>query len=236
VTPTDLVLRHAGPEDRAAIAEVHLRSRLGAGDTMPPPVHPPEDVLAHFGGMDLELPSREVWVAERDGAVLGYAKVTGEWLDDLYVLPEHQRSGVATALFEVVTAARPDGFCLWVFESNAPARAFYARRGCIELERTGGTGNEERSPDIRVVWPGADPLAYLRRLIDDVDDVIADALLRRTALTRAVQQVKGDGRRDPAREAEIAEHLATVVPVLGPERAARIVDVIITESVAAAQQ
>ena len=51
---------------------------------------------------------------------------------------------MGAALFDLVTSLRPDGFCLWVFESNTPARAFYRSRGCVELERTDGAGNEEQ--------------------------------------------------------------------------------------------
>ena len=52
---------------------------------------------------------------------------------------------------------------------NEPARAFYARHGLVELERTDGSANEEQAPDIRMAWPGAEPLAFLRGLIDEVD-------------------------------------------------------------------
>ena len=230
MTRTDLVLRPATYDDLPAVARVHLAARLAAEPAMPAPVHPPEEVHRHFVGTDLSAPRREVWVAEVGGEVAGYAKLTGDWLDDLYVHPAHQRMGVASALFDLAAAARPSGFCLWVFETNTPARDFYARRGCIELERTDGAANEEHSPDIRVVWPGAEPLRCLRRLIDEVDDVLADVLLRRTALTRAVQRIKPSTERDPAREAEIVERLSTLVPDLEPDGVARIVDAIIGAS------
>src|SRR5690606_837467 len=109
---------------------------------------------------------------------------------DLYVVPSRQGAGVGAALLDLVKARRPDGFGLWVFESNEVARAYYARRGLVELERTDGTDNEERSPDIKMVWPGPDPLAFFRRLIDEVDADLGDALARRAALTRAVQEHK----------------------------------------------
>jgi chorismate mutase len=141
---------------------------------------------------------------------------------------------VGTALFDLVTTVRPGGFCLWVFESNAPARAFYRSRGCLELERTDGSGNEERAPDVRMAWPGLDPVAFFRRLIDDVDDGLADLLARRAALTRAVQGVKPSTDRDPEREREIAERMAHAAPELGEERLTRIVHAIITESLGAA--
>ena len=228
---SDLSLRPATAADLSAIAEVHLAARHGAGASFPPSVHADEEAYAWVAGWDLT--SYDVWLAAVGDEVAGYARCTTTWLDDLYVRPEHQGRGVGGALFDLVTTVRPDGFCLWVFESNAPARAFYRRRGCLELERTDGAGNEEHAPDIRVAWPGADPVAYLRGLIDETDLVLGDVLARRTALTRAVQSVKPSGERDAAREAEISRRVAAVAPELGDERVARIVDVIITESLAA---
>ena len=225
---TELALRPATTADLSAIAEVHLAARRGAGDAFPPGVHRDDEVRAWVAGWDLT--TYDVWLATADGSVAGYTRSTPTWLDDLYVHPARQGRGVGTALFETVAAHRPDGFCLWVFESNAPARAFYRRHGCLELERTDGSANEERAPDIRVAWPGPEPLTFLRGLIDEVDLVLGDVLARRTALTRAVQSVKPSGERDPHREAEIARRVAAVAPELGQARVAHIVDAIITES------
>jgi GNAT superfamily N-acetyltransferase/chorismate mutase len=229
----DLVLRPATREDLPAVAELHLAGRRAAGDAFPPPVHPDDEARAWVAGWDLA--SYDVWVAERDGEPAGYARWTATWLDDLYVHPDHQGHGVGTALFDLVASTRPHGFCLWVFESNAPARSFYRHQGCLELERTDGSANEERAPDIRVAWPGADPLAFLRGLIDETDLVLGDVLARRTALTRAVQSVKPSTERDAVREAEIVERVAAVVPELGTQRVARIVDAIIAESLDASR-
>jgi GNAT superfamily N-acetyltransferase/chorismate mutase len=230
---TELTLRPFTRDDLPAVAELHLAARHGAGDAFPPSVHPDHEARAWVASWDLS--AYDVWVAERGGEPAGYARWTATWLDDLYVHPDHQGHGVGSALFELVASRRPDGFCLWVFESNEPARAFYRRHGCLELERTDGSANEERAPDIRVAWPGADPVAFLRGLIDETDLVLGDVLARRTALTRAVQAVKPSTRRDPAREAEIAERVAAVAPELGVERVARIVDAIITESLDASR-
>lgn len=230
--PTDdLVLRPATDADVAAVVAVQIASRESAA--MPPGIHPEHEVLAW---LTAKLASDDVWVAEADGAVVGYARVTPGWLDDLYVVPGHAGQGVGSALLDVVKARQPDGFCLWVFEMNAPARAFYARHGLVELERTDGDGNEERSPDIRMAWPGAEPLRFYRGLIDDVDAQLGDLLARRAALTRAVQVHKGDVTRDPDREHEIAAALAERAPALGHDRLARIVHAIITESIDAATE
>lgn len=228
MTAPEPTLRPAGAGDLEQVASVHLAARAAAFPAMPPGVHTDEEVRAWVAGWDLA--AEDVWVAVAGGAVVGYARFTPTWLDDLYVAPAWQGSGVGSALFDLVTSRRPDGFCLWVFESNRPARDFYLRRGCLELERTDGSANEERAPDVRVAWPGADPVAFLRGLIDETDLVLGDVLARRTALTRAVQSVKPSTERDPAREAEIARRVAAVVPELGEERVARIVDVVIAAS------
>nr|WP_246304773.1 GNAT family N-acetyltransferase [Nocardioides thalensis] len=119
---------------------------------MPPGIHSEAEVRAWLAG---RLAEDEVWVAEVDDVVVGYARFTPTWLDDLYVDPGAQGCGVGSALLDVVKALRPDGFSLWVFEVNHPTRAFYAARGLVEREHTDGSGNEERALDLRMEWPGA---------------------------------------------------------------------------------
>jgi chorismate mutase/ribosomal protein S18 acetylase RimI-like enzyme len=231
--PTDpdsaLLLRPATEADAAAVGEVHLAARRAAegGGAMPPSVHADEETRRWLAA---RLGEDEAWVAEQDGRVVGYARFTPTWLDDLYVLPSYAGRGVGSALLDLVKAQRPGGFCLWVFETNAPARTFYAGHGLVELERTDGSANEERAPDIRVAWPGEEPLRFLRGLIDDVDAQLGDLLERRAALTAAVQGVKHDRTRDPVRERSIAETMAERAPSLGAERLARIMHAVITES------
>ena len=87
-----------------------------------------------------------------------------------------------------------------------------------------------------MAWPGQDPVAFFRRLIDDVDDSLGDLLARRVALTRAVQEVKESRERDAEREREIAERLARLAPELGADRLARIVHAIVTESLDAVER
>lgn len=226
--PDDVLLRPATPADAPAMADVHVDCREANVGSMPAMVHDRETTHRWMRGR-LEAESTG-WVAERDGRVVGYAVVTGEWLDDLFLAPGETGQGVGSALLDVVKSGLPDGFCLWVFESNAGARRFYRRHGLVELERTDGSTNAERSPDVRMVWPGRDPVVYLRHLIDDVDDQLGDLLARRVALTRAVQPLKPHQGRDADREQEIVDRLAQRAPSLGRERVARIVHAIITES------
>jgi GNAT superfamily N-acetyltransferase/chorismate mutase len=229
----DLRLRPAETADLPALAELFLRSRAAAVPAMPPGIHSDAEVHAWVGGWDLA--AWDVWLAEAAGGPpLGFAVVAGDWLHSLYVAPDAAGQGIGSALLDLVKGLRPGGFCLWVFESNVPARTFYEHRGLVSLERTDGSANEERAPDIRMAWPGSDPVAYFRSLIDEVDEQLGDLLARRAALTRAVQPLKPDGSRDWQRERRIAEAMALRAPALGPDRLARIVDVIVTESLEAA--
>jgi GNAT superfamily N-acetyltransferase len=232
VARTDLTLRPASEADLPAVAEVHIAARDAAYPAMPRTLHPPHEVHAWVAGWDRS--TFTVWVAESDQGLQGYARFDDIWLDDLYVLPAAQGTGVGSALLDLVKAQRPAGFCLWVFESNEPARAFYRHHGLVDLEHTDGAGNEEKAPDLRMAWPGTDPLAFYRSLIDAVDHDLGELLNRRAAITAAVQPHKDSPGRDLDREREIARAMALRAPALGEERLYRIVHQIITESLDAA--
>jgi chorismate mutase/GNAT superfamily N-acetyltransferase len=225
----DLTLRPGTEGDLPEIAELFIATRRDAVPLMPPTVSDDAGIRAWF---EAHGPEREIWVAE-DDQILGFAQLNGVWLESLYVGPHRQGSGVGTALLDLVKAQRPDGFGLWVFASNTPARGFYHRHGLVELEHTDGSANAERSPDVKMVWPGLEPLRYLRGEIDAVDDEIALLLARRFALTATVQGFKeqpGKSGRDLVREAEIAARMAAHAPGLGEAAIGRIMHTVIGES------
>ncbi|MEP6814681.1 MAG: GNAT family N-acetyltransferase [Marmoricola sp.] len=230
MSPEEVQLRPAVPEDLGAIADLFLASRAAAVPLLPP-VADPEDARAWVSGWDLT--EREVWVAWDDAGPRGFASVEKDWLSGLYVDPTRQRTGIGSALLDVVKSLRPDGFALWVFESNWPAHAFYLAHGLVRLEHTDGSDNMERSPDLRMAWPGSDPVAYFRSEIDEVDGLLAVLLARRAALTAAVQPhkpVAGHAGRDTEREAEIAVRMSAHAPGLDAEALTRIMHAVIAES------
>lgn len=238
---SDLTLRPAAPADLPDLAELYLATRAAAVPAMPAIVHSADRVRAFIGDWSLTgAHAREVWVAEDDLGLAGFAVLKDDWLDSLYVGPDRQGSGIGTMLLDVVKSLRPRGFALWVFASNASARGFYHRQGLIELEHNDGSGNEEGSPDVRMAWPGSDPLDYLRREVDGVDAGLAELLARRFALTAAIQGEKlraglGAGResRDPEREGEIVAQMARHAPGLPVERVAPIMAAVIREGLTA---
>ena len=82
----------------------------------------------------------------------GFSILSGAMLSHLYVHPRSFGTGVGHALFEHATSVRPDGFEFWVFQQNERARRFYEAHGATAVEFTDGSGNEERTPDVRYVW------------------------------------------------------------------------------------
>lgn len=127
-------VRRATEADADAIAHVHRSARAAA-----------------YGPEYAERPRSEpdiTFVADHDGAVVGFATVEGELLRSVYVLPGAQGSGAGTALMD---AAEAEGVReLWVYSDN-PARRFYEARGWVSVpgsEMTGDTWHP-RKPGLR---------------------------------------------------------------------------------------
>lgn len=123
-----------------------------------PDLHTPEDDRRYL--REVVLPGMEVWVAdEADGVVTGFTTLGtrdgDDFMEHLYVAPEHQRRGIGTALMERAKTSRPAGFRLWVFQRNAGARDFYEHHGFRLVELSDGSGNEEKEPDALYEWSGA---------------------------------------------------------------------------------
>jgi len=142
-----VILRPAEPADVAEMAAVQVAARDAA--PMPASVHPQADI-ADF--LRSRLTADEAWVAELSGEVAAYIRFTCMWLDDLYVHPRAQGQGIGGALLDLAMAQRPDRLGLYVFETNTPAQRFYRSRGFVVTERSDGSANEERVPDLRMEW------------------------------------------------------------------------------------
>ena len=150
--PTDEVtVRPATVDDADAVADLYTAARVHAVPQMPPALHTNAEDRAYVARR-LTEPDVTIWVAEGDGELLGFASCTPTWLNGLYIRPDLKGQGIGSLLLDVVEATHADGYELWVFESNTGARRFYERRGLVEVERTDGSGNEEKSPDIRMAW------------------------------------------------------------------------------------
>ena len=141
-------MRAATPDDAAQIAQIH---RLARAKAMPwlPVIHPPEDELDYFART--VLPQEQVRVIDRDGQIAGFVAFQDAWLNHLYIHPKLWRTGLGSMLLAEAQTAAPS-LQVWTFEQNTPARHFYIRHGFQEAERTNGHRNEEKTPDVRLIW------------------------------------------------------------------------------------
>jgi SAM-dependent methyltransferase len=86
------------------------------------------------------------------GEIVGFMRLVGRELDQLYVRPGWWGRGIGGRLVELAKARSPSGLTLWTFQVNDRARRFYERLGFVELFRTDGSRNEEQQPDVRFGW------------------------------------------------------------------------------------
>lgn len=143
-----VAIRPAEASDAAMIARILRASRLAAMPWLPHPYTPGQDLAFVAGHM---LPGAETWVATGTDGVQGFVSRRGKWIEHLYVDPGRRGRGIGSALLRAAMDGR-DSLALWVFQRNAPARAFYEHRGFRAVAFTDGTGNEEQEPDARYAW------------------------------------------------------------------------------------
>jgi GNAT superfamily N-acetyltransferase len=143
-----LLFRQASVSDAPAIARLHRASRAAATPWLPV-IHSPHEILEFF--RDQVLPSQTVVVADKLGHLAGFIAYADGWLNHLYVAPNAWRDGIGSQLLRRVQAASST-LQLWTFQRNNMARTFYARFRFEEVEFTDGHRNEEKTPDVRMVW------------------------------------------------------------------------------------
>jgi ribosomal protein S18 acetylase RimI-like enzyme len=156
-------LRHAGPADLSAMAEVFVAAwRGGYRGLVPDAVidaWTPETALAELaaGSEPAAGAGRDVVAIDESGVVVGFARYQPDrgYLASLYVAPAAGGRGAGRALLRHALDAMPGrDVTLWVFEANARARDLYARAGF-------------RPDDARLVDPRWQiPQVRLRRSLD----------------------------------------------------------------------
>lgn len=94
------MLRRATPEDADALATI-LRAAMQKAMPSLPELHTPEEDRSFL--REMVLPNEEVWVIERDAQIVGFAALGSrqdvDYLQHIYVGPEHQGRGVGSELF-----------------------------------------------------------------------------------------------------------------------------------------
>ena len=139
------LIRRADARDIEDVARLH---RLVRRTNLPflPDLHTAEQDVRFFRGT--VFAQCAVWVA---GHIEGFIAFRDGWIDHLYIRPDRQRRGVGKALL-AQAMRNGSSLRLWVFQRNTDAIAFYRSQGFREIERTDGSRNEEREPDMLMEW------------------------------------------------------------------------------------
>jgi GNAT superfamily N-acetyltransferase len=141
----------AARSDLDPIVDLLLRARRQAIPAIPAPAHTDDEVGRWFA--DVVLPERDVQVVvDPDRSVLGVLVLDDGWVDQLYVDPDHLGKGIGSRLLSVAKERSPEGLQLWTFATNHRARNFYEQHGFVITDRTDGSRNEEKAPDILYRW------------------------------------------------------------------------------------
>lgn len=143
-----IAYRPAALSDAPAVARI-LRASMRTAMPWLPDLHTPDEDLWFVENR--LLPHATVTVAEVDGVPVAFSALAEGWVEHLYILLEHQRRGIGSAFICRAQAAAPD-LQLWAFQQNLPARRFYEAHRFRAVEFTDGSGNEEKTPDVRYHW------------------------------------------------------------------------------------
>lgn len=140
------MIRKAVLDDAKEIAQFYYDIRQ---DTVPP--------IHEVGGIEWYIANRLIprgssYVLIQDDEIVGWLDVHEDWVDQLYCKRGHTGKGIGKQLLDFAKTQSPTGLQLWTFQVNQGARKFYQREGFREVELTDGQNNEEKTPDVRLVW------------------------------------------------------------------------------------
>jgi ribosomal protein S18 acetylase RimI-like enzyme len=146
----DCLIRPYKSDDFEAVTTLWRQAREGAfPDFQRRKGHTFEEDQAYF--RDVILVDNDVWVAEAAGKPVAFMAIAGDFIDQLYVTPDHQRCGLGQALLEHARCLSPEHLWLYTFQVNTHARAFYEKNG-FRIHKLGLSPPPESEPDVEYHW------------------------------------------------------------------------------------
>ena len=139
-------LAPAKPRDAHALGRI-MAAWIDEAPYMPK-IHTPEADEQYLMRLitDAEVLTLRSWRGPQ-----GFMARDGAIIHALYLAPGARSLGWGKKMLDHAKTASPE-LSLWLFQANTRARAFYAREGFAEVEMTDGEGNDEKVPDVRLVW------------------------------------------------------------------------------------
>jgi len=97
------------------------------------------------------LKNNQVWVVESGQQPVAFMAMNKDFIDQLYIHPDHQRRGIGRALLDFARRLSPDHLWLYTLQINVGARAFYEKNGFV-AEKFGISPSPENEPDVEYHW------------------------------------------------------------------------------------
>ena len=148
--PKEFIIREYKPEDFDAVT---ILWRVARERSVPEF----QRAKGHFLYEDQEyfqkkiLKRNMVWVVEAVGHPIAFMAVENDFIDQLYVHPDHWRQGIGEALLNFARDQHPEHLWLYTLQVNVNARAFYEKNGFI-AEKFGFSDPPENEPDVEYHW------------------------------------------------------------------------------------
>lgn len=106
--------------------------------------------IAYF--RDHILSANQVWVAvDGQDTPLGFMAMRDDFIDQLYIHPDHWRRGIGKTLLAHARSLSPRRVWLYTLQANRNARAFYEKNGFKAIE-FGVSPPPENEPDVKYAW------------------------------------------------------------------------------------
>ena len=140
------ILRAAQPTDAGATGEI-LWGYLSQTSWMPQ-FYTAAEIIGFCG---LMIDRGWVTLATANEQIEGFIARDKTEIHALYLSQKCIGKGVGSQLLNDAKTASKQ-LELWTFQAATKAQQFYLRQSFIEIDRTDGSGNDEKLPDIHYVW------------------------------------------------------------------------------------
>ena len=138
------MIRSLTPQDLNAVMQIWLEGNLEAHAFIPEAYWKSNVPLVRD-----QLQSAEVWVYEKNEALLGFAGMQGDYLAGIFVKKEARSMGIGRELLTHLKELHP-ALTLHVYEKNHRAVDFYRREGFVIAAEELDSGTGER--ELAMIW------------------------------------------------------------------------------------
>ena len=97
------------------------------------------------------IKNNQIWVVVSQNYPVGFMAMNNDFVDQLYIDPDHQRRGIGRSLLNLARERSPEHVWLYTLQVNASARAFYEKNGFV-AEKFGISPPPESEPDVEYHW------------------------------------------------------------------------------------